>query len=61
MRSAFWKICSGLQNLILEEEGQDLVEYSLLIAVLVIATIAGVRSFSVALANYYQYIVTNWP
>jgi Flp pilus assembly pilin Flp len=60
MRSAFWKIRSGLQSLIEEEEGQDLVEYSLIIALLVIATVTSVHSFSVALANYFQYIITSF-
>ena len=61
MRSAFWKIRLGLQNLIQEEEGQDLVEYSLILAMLVIATVASMHSLANALANYYQYIVTNFP
>jgi pilus assembly protein Flp/PilA len=61
MRSAFWKIRSGLQNLIQEEEGQDLVEYSLIIAMLAVAAVASMKTLATALANYYQYIVTNYP
>jgi Flp pilus assembly pilin Flp len=61
MRSAFWKIRSVLQNLIQEEEGQDLVEYSLLIALLVTSAVVSVGHFATALVNYYQYIITNFP
>jgi pilus assembly protein Flp/PilA len=61
MRSAFWKIRSGLQYLIQEEEGQDLVEYSLILAMIAVAAVASMKTLATALANYYQYIITNYP
>jgi Flp pilus assembly pilin Flp len=61
MRVALWKIYSGLQSLIQREEGQDLVEYALAIAMIAIAAVASVGNFATALVNYYQYIVTNFP
>jgi len=59
MPSAFWKIRSVLQNLILEEEGQDLVEYSLVLAMIAVAAVASMRSLSSAIGNYYQYITNH--
>jgi Flp pilus assembly pilin Flp len=61
MRSAFWKINFRLQNLILQEEAQDLVEYALVLALIAIAVVAAVGNFSVALINYYHYINSNYP
>jgi Flp pilus assembly pilin Flp len=61
MRFALWKIRSGLQSLIQQEEGQDLVEYALSLVLIAIAAVASVGNFAAALVNYYKYIVTNFP
>ena len=61
MRSAFWKIRSGLHCLILQEGGQDLVEYSLVILIVAIALVATVGSFATSLVSYYTYINTHFP
>jgi len=61
MRSAFWKIRSVLQNLATEEEGQDLVEYSLILAMIAVSAVASMGKFATALANYYQYIISKLP
>ena len=58
---ALWKIRSGLQTLIQQEEGQDLVEYALSILLIAIAAVASVGNFAVALVHYYDYIVTSFP
>ena len=61
MRSALWKICSGLQRLTQQDDGQSLVEYALVILLIAIALVASVASFSTALVGYYHYIITSWP
>ena len=61
MRSAFWKIRSGLQSLILHEEGQDMVEYALLLLLAVIALVVSVGSFATALIGLYTYFNANFP
>ena len=59
MRNALWKIRLGLQSLILDEEGQDLVEYALLILMCVLASVASVGTIATIVVNYYQYIYTH--
>lgn len=61
MRYALWKIRSGLQSLILQEEGQTLVEYALIVGLCVCVAVASVGSFATLVVNYYQYINTNLP
>jgi len=50
-----------LRSFFNDEEGQDLVEYSLILAMIAVAAVASMHSLATALANYYQYIVTNYP
>ena len=61
MRSALWKIRSRLQDLVLQEEGQDLVEYALVLMIVAIAAVAAVGNLSVIVVNYFHYINTNFP
>lgn len=59
MRYALWKIRFGLQSLIREEDGQDLVEYALLILICVLASVASVGSVATIVYSYFQYILTH--
>jgi len=61
MQSALWKIRSGLQRLIQEEDGQDLVEYALLILLCVLTSVASVGGLATIVVDYYQAILTSWP
>jgi Flp pilus assembly pilin Flp len=61
MRFTLWEFRSGLLSLIQQEEGQDLVEYALSIALIVIAAVLSVGNFATALVGYYQYIIENLP
>ena len=61
MRSALWKIRSGLQRLTQQDDGQSLVEYALVILLIAIALVASVASFSIALVGYYDSIIKSWP
>jgi pilus assembly protein Flp/PilA len=42
---------SGMQRLIKREEGQDIVEYTLMAAAIALAAVAGVNTLAVALDN----------
>ena len=42
---------SGMQRLIMREEGQDIVEYTLMAAAIALAAVAGVNTLAVALDN----------
>jgi pilus assembly protein Flp/PilA len=46
MQFVIWRIRSGFQSLILREEGQDLVEYALMIALIAISAVASLHSLS---------------
>ncbi|MGA3071369.1 MAG: Flp family type IVb pilin [Terracidiphilus sp.] len=46
MPSAFWKIRSGFQSLFLREEGQDLVEYALVLFLISISAVATLTSLA---------------
>ena len=61
MRSAFWKIRSGLQSLILQEGGQDLVEYSLLLLLVAITMVVSMGSLATALVALYTSINAHIP
>ena len=59
MRRVLGKFRCRLQDLIQEEEGQDLVEYALIILMCVIASVASVGSIATIVVNYFQYINTH--
>lgn len=61
MQYALWKIRFLLQSLILEEEGQDLVEYALIILMCVVVAVASVGGLASIVLNYFQYIISNYP
>lgn len=42
---------SGMRRLIMREEGQDIVEYTLMAAAIALAAVAGVNTLAVALDN----------
>jgi pilus assembly protein Flp/PilA len=40
---------SGMQRLIVREEGQDLVEYALVLALIALATVASMNTLAIAI------------
>jgi Flp pilus assembly pilin Flp len=61
MPSALWKLYSGLRRLALQEDGQDLVEYSLTILLVVIAAVASAGGVASKIIAMYSYINANYP
>jgi Flp pilus assembly pilin Flp len=57
MRSVFWKIFSGLHSLMLQEEGQDLVEYGLVALLIAVAAVATLSAFATAILAMYTTIL----
>jgi len=45
MRAKFWKLLSRVRNM-MQEDGQDLVEYALLVALIAFAATAGIKTLS---------------
>ncbi len=50
-----------LRRLVREEEGQDLVEYALLVALIAIVCVLGVTAFGSNLAAFYESITGQIP
>ena len=46
MQETFWKLYSRFQTLILQEEGQDLIEYALVVALIAFAATAGMNTLA---------------
>jgi Flp pilus assembly pilin Flp len=56
MRRGFLHIVFRLQRLIAREDGQDLVEYALIIALLVMTTTAATKPLAVVIGNAFNGI-----
>jgi pilus assembly protein Flp/PilA len=53
------KLCIRIQNLTSREEGQDLVEYAMVVALVAFGTTAGMQSLAAGLNSIFQRISTN--
>ncbi len=56
MNSLYLKIYVKLQSLMSREEGQDLVEYALLTALIALAAITGVKNVATAVNSVFNAI-----
>jgi pilus assembly protein Flp/PilA len=59
MSSAFWKIRSGFQSLFLREEGQDLVEYALVLVLVSIAAVASLNAMATKVTFVFNSITSH--
>jgi pilus assembly protein Flp/PilA len=59
MRPVSLEFCTKLKNLITREEGQDLVEYALVIALISIAAVAAMKTLSTAIVGAFSRIATS--
>ena len=59
MNNLFLAIYVRLQNLMHNEEGQDLVEYALLIALVALVTIASITKIGTAVNQVFSEIATS--
>jgi pilus assembly protein Flp/PilA len=57
MFPALWNLFSRLYALAGQEDGQDIVEYALLMALLIFGATAGMRSLAAILATTYNQLV----
>jgi pilus assembly protein Flp/PilA len=51
-----WKLYFALRSLIEREEGQDLVEYALIVALIALAATAGMTSLATAINSAFQHL-----
>lgn len=56
MNDIFLKCWVALQNLQSSEQGQDLVEYALLVCLIALGGIAGVRHVATAVTNVFSNV-----
>lgn len=59
MNTMFLKLYVKVQDLASREEGQDLVEYALLVSLVALAAIAGVNKVSAAINTVFTNISTS--
>jgi pilus assembly protein Flp/PilA len=58
MLSGFLKFSFGLRRLLLQEEGQDLVEYALVVGLISISAVVGLHGVASAVNNVITKITT---
>jgi pilus assembly protein Flp/PilA len=46
MQTTLWSLYSRLQNLMLQEEGQDLIEYALVVALIAFAAVTSMQTLA---------------
>jgi pilus assembly protein Flp/PilA len=53
MQLKLWTLYSGMQRLTVREEGQDLIEYALVVALIAFAAVATMQALAVDINNVY--------
>jgi pilus assembly protein Flp/PilA len=59
MQTTLWNLYSRLQTLILREEGQDLIEYALVVALIAFAAVTSMQTLAVDINNVFLAIGTS--
>ena len=59
MNNALLKLYVKMQTLAVREEGQDLVEYALVVGLISIAAVAGLKTLATAITNIFATISTS--
>jgi len=52
---------SVVERLVREEDGQDLIEYSLLLGIIVVAVITTIRAIGTKVSGYFTNLNTSMP
>jgi pilus assembly protein Flp/PilA len=59
MNDLFLKLLVKVQNLLARDDGQDLVEYALLVSLIALAAISGVKHVATAITGVFSNISTS--
>jgi pilus assembly protein Flp/PilA len=59
MQTTLWSLYSRLQTLMLQEEGQDLIEYALVVALIAFAAVASMQILANDINNTFLAIGTS--
>jgi pilus assembly protein Flp/PilA len=58
MKDQLWKLSIKIQNIFDREEGQDLIEYALVVALIALVVTSGISSVATSLNNAFTAIGT---
>lgn len=58
MKDTMLKLYIKMQNLLSQDEGQDLVEYALVIALISVACVAGMKPLATAIGSAFSNITS---
>lgn len=58
MNTMFLKLYIKIQDLLSQEEGQDLIEYALIVALIALACTAGMKTLATAINNGFSTLGT---
>jgi pilus assembly protein Flp/PilA len=58
MKNQLWKLSIKIQNIFNREEGQDLIEYALVVALIALAATAGMTSVATSINTAFTNIGT---
>ena len=58
MKDQLWKLSLKIQNMLSHEEGQDLIEYALVVALIALAATAGMTTVATAINTAFTGIGT---
>jgi pilus assembly protein Flp/PilA len=58
MKNQLWKLSIKIQNILTREEGQDLIEYALVVALIALAATAGMTSVATSINTAFTGIGT---
>lgn len=60
MAHTFHSLLSQLKRFLLQQHGQDLVEYALVAAMVSLGAVAGMQTFAVDISNSFSYVATTF-
>lgn len=58
MKSGFWKLYFLIQSLSARAEGQDLVEYALVVALIGLGGFVGIESLARGILGFFQGVIS---
>ena len=58
MKSGFWKLHFFLQDLLNREDGQDLVEYALCVALIALSAFVGIKALAAGILAFFQGVIS---
>ena len=60
MKDRLWLLAIKIQNILNRDEGQDLIEYALVVALIALSVTAGMRSVATAINTAFGSIATRF-